>query len=202
MPEESNNVKIRVKSGESEAEVEASLSSIREAIQLIPEILAKLPRAGAGTRSLAVGSPGDVAATKGPELESSAAQSPATPSAIPAVMIEKGDSLSDVISKFFSDSWGRSPRRLMEVREALQSYGLNYPKQSVAVALLRLAKGSRLRRFKGETGEYVYTASTGAVRIPAPVQPVGPQHVEEEEASSAPDAGEEEQLNLDAPAAN
>src|SRR5208282_1679810 len=106
-------------------------------------------------------------------------------SSVPVVTIEKGDSLSDVISKFFSDSWGRSPRKLMEVRDALQSYGLNYPKQSVAVALLRLAKGSKLRRFKGEGGEYVYTASTGAARISGPTQSVAARQPVEEEAVSA-----------------
>jgi hypothetical protein len=128
----------------------------------------------------------------------------AEPSSIPTVTIEKGDSLSDVISKFFSDSWGRSPKKLMEVREALQSYGLNYPKQSVAVALLRLAKGSRIRRFKGEGGEFVYTASTGVARIAAPMQPVGVKRTPDEEASPAlePAVEEEEQLDLDAPAAN
>ena len=35
-----------------------------------------------------------------------------------------------------------------------------YPKQTVAVTLLRMAKSGRLRRFKSNTGEYVYTAST------------------------------------------
>jgi hypothetical protein len=136
-------------------------------------------------------------------VEAVATSVPATSgqSSIPIVTIEKGDSLSEVISKFFSDSWGRSPKKLMEVREALQSYGLNYPKQSVAVALLRLAKGSKIRRFKGEGGEYVYTASTGAVRIPAPAQPSGPQAMHQEEAS--PELEDiEEQLDLNAPSAN
>ena len=71
--------------------------------------------------------------------------------------------------------------------------------------LLRLAKGSKIRRFKGEGGEFVYTASTGAVRIGAPMQPVGVKHAPEEEAAPALENGveeEEEQLDLDAPTAN
>ncbi|MGC9189137.1 MAG: hypothetical protein ACP5GG_00190, partial [Conexivisphaera sp.] len=52
-------------------------------------------------------------------------------------------------------SWGRRPRRLSEVMDALSSFGLIYPKSSVAVALLRLAKEGEIRRFK-EGGEYVY----------------------------------------------
>jgi hypothetical protein len=204
MPEESNSVKIRVRSGESEAEIEAPLSKIREAIELIPEVLAKLPQASMERRSSPANWLGETAASRAQEPAATSIQSSASASSVPAVTVEKGDSLSDVISKFFGDTWGRSPRKLMDVREALQSYGLNYPKQSVAVALLRLAKGSKIRRFKGESGEYVYTASTGAARIPAPLQTIGPQPSAEEEAAPALEAREEqeEQLDLDAPAAN
>jgi hypothetical protein len=204
MSEDTRNVKIRVKSGDSEVEIEASLSDIREAIELIPEVLEKLPQASLERRSAAVGLSAQAATQRAAEPASAAVQTSAAPSSsAPTVSIEKGDSLSDVISKFFADPWGRSPRKLMEVREALQAYGLNYPKQSVAVALLRLAKSSKIRRFKGEGGEYVYTASTGAIHVPSPVQPSGVQHAAEDEAVPPIGVGdEEEQLNLDAPSAH
>ncbi len=198
---DSANVKIRVKSGESEAEIEAPLSSIRQAIELIPDVLAKLPQTSAEGGRGPVGAPAQAAASHAPEPAPVAVQATAAQSSIPTVSIEKGDSLSDVISKFFADPWGRNPRKLMEVRDALQSYGLNYPKQSVAVALLRLAKGSKIRRFKAEGGEYIYTASTGAIRVPAPVQASRVQHVAAAEAAPALEAAEEEQLDLDAPSA-
>jgi len=202
MPEDSTNVKIRVKSGESEVEIEASLSNIRDAIELLPEVVAKLPQASLERRPASVAPRADVSAPHVSEPASTAVQASASPSSVPTVSIEKGDSLSDVISKFFADPWGRNPRKLMEVRETLQSYGLNYPKQSVAVALLRLAKASRIRRFKGESGEYIYTASTGAIRVPVPIQPSGAQHAAEGEAAPAVEAaGEEEQLDLDVPSA-
>jgi len=203
MSEESRNVRIRIRSGESEAEVEASLSDIRKVIELIPEVLARLPPRGSERAPTSVASPAE-SAPQIAEPATASAQISSAPPSIPTVTVEKGDSLSDVISKFFADPWGRSPKKLMEVREALQSYGLNYPKQSVAVALLRLAKSSKIRRFKGEGGEYVYTASTGAARIAAPVQPTGVQHPATEGAPPALEAGpaEADQLNLDAPSAN
>lgn len=141
--------KIRVRLGTAEAEVEADPEHLREAIELVPELTAKLPRQGHGDGEA------EVAATQAGEQ----AQGPQS-SEIPAVALEKGDSLADVIGKFFSGPWGRERRKLSDVREALQSYGLNYPKQSVAVALLRLAKTTRLRRFKAEDGEFVYTSGT------------------------------------------
>ncbi|MDA4118568.1 MAG: hypothetical protein OK455_09520 [Thaumarchaeota archaeon] len=206
MSSEDNNVKIRVRFGDSEAEVEASFANIHEAIRLIPEVLGKLPQPRMEAMDARVQSHAGLLARVSASAEApvTPVAGPAAPSSIPSVTIEKGDSLSDVISKFFFDQWGRSPRKLMEVREALQSYGLNYPKQSVAVALLRLAKGSRIRRFKGEGGEYVYTAATGATRPAAAAQPsVTQQQSQEEGAALAAEVAapqEEEQLNLEVPA--
>jgi hypothetical protein len=142
--------KIRVRLGQAEAEVEAEPERLREAIDLIPELTSKLPRQGREVpveRESAVEASAEI-----PQRELS--------SQFPIVSLEKGDSLADVIGKFFAGPWGRDRRKLSDVREALQSYGLNYPKQSVAVALLRLAKTTKLRRFKAEDGEYVYTSAS------------------------------------------
>jgi len=142
--------KIRVRLGAAEAEVEADPEHLREAIDLVPELTAKLPSQGRNGPEVvehAAGPPGDSA-------------QPSQTAEIPVVTLEKGDSLADVIGKFFSTPWGRERKKLSDVREALQSYGLNYPKQSVAVALLRLAKTTKLRRFKAEDGEFVYTSGT------------------------------------------
>ena len=161
----SDRIRIKVRSGQSEAEIEAEAGRIREAIELIPEIVSKLPSGRTDSLRLEP--------TQREISQMSASSTFATETASspqqPGITVEKGDSLSDIISKFFSDPWGKSPRKLSEVRETLQSYGLNYPKQSVAVALLRLAKSSKIRRFKSAGGEYVYTASTAMMAAPSQV---------------------------------
>ena len=151
--------KIRVKLGQAEAEVEADPDHLREAIDLVPELAAKLLTQGKDHGALAG------VASQEPRGDS-AGQT--LPGQIPVVELEKGDSLADVIGKFFSAPWGRERRKLSDVREALQSYGLNYPKQSVAVALLRLAKTTKLRRFKAEDGEFVYTSTLTLPKAPQP----------------------------------
>ena len=149
-----DRIRIRVRSGPNEAEIEAEHGHLREAIELIPEIVGKFPAQRPEVRR-------EISSEMAPAPNAPVqASQPAGPVQLPAISVEKGDSLSDIISKFFADYWGKNPRKLSEVREVLQSYGLNYPKQSVAVALLRLAKSSKIRRFKSEGGEYVYTAST------------------------------------------
>lgn len=200
LPDTIDNIKIKVRSGEAELEIEASLSNFRQAIELAGDVAGKLPKPSAEAKTAALRLRPEGLSSHLHEPPSAQPQQAPVMDAAPAVTVEKGDSLSDVISKFFTDPWGRNPRKLMEVREALQSYGLNYPKQSVAVALLRLAKGSKIRRFKGESGEYVYTASTGAARVTGPLVAPAPQPAHE----AAPPAADavEEQLDLDAPTAN
>jgi hypothetical protein len=151
-------VRIRVKLGGAEAEVEADQEHIKEVMALVPDLLAKLPPVSTQRAPPQAGE----------QLQQGALQSDrATLSQLPTVTLDKSDSLADVIEKFFADPWGRERRKLSEVREALQSYGLNYPKQSVAVALLRLAKSTKIRRFKAEDREFVYTASASAFTAPA-----------------------------------
>jgi hypothetical protein len=158
----SERIKIRVRSGQNEAEIEAGLDQIKEAIALIPDIVAKFPEGRTESRHMMI--PNEpMSAQPVPEVHG--------PMQLPVITVEKGDSLSDIISKFFADQWGKVPRKLNDVREAMQSYGLNYPKQSVAVALLRLAKTSKIRRFKSEGGEFVYTASTSMLQSQVLVLP-------------------------------
>lgn len=155
--------KIRVRLGQAEAEVEADPEHLREAIDLVPELTSKLPQQG----------PAAVAESREAVVEAAGEGSDQPLSSqLPVVSLEKGDSLADVIGKFFSGPWGRKKRKLSDVREALQSYGLNYPKQSVAVALLRLAKTTKLRRFKAEDGEFVYTSG---MTLPGALQTAGSQ---------------------------
>jgi len=168
-------IRIRVRSGQNEAEIEAPLGQMKEAIELIPEITSKFPEGRSEWRHGLV--------TTEPQTSQQVAEA-RTATTLPAITVEKGDSLSEIVSKFFADQWGKAPRKLSDVREALQSYGLNYPKQSVAVALLRLAKTSRIRRFKGDGGEFVYTASTSAMPAQVLVLPDGEEPLAESEGST------------------
>tara|TARA_B100001971_G_scaffold200736_1_gene212660 strand:- start:2205 stop:2741 length:537 start_codon:yes stop_codon:yes gene_type:complete len=154
------NVKVRLKVGVNEVEIEGSTSDIEKTISLIPKMIQALPKEML------------IKNLQEPEIqhipEPSRLEKYISPnnkrnifsSKPPEIQIDRGDSLSEIITKLFMNIWGRKPRKLGEIREALHSYGQVYPKQSVAVALLRLAQSGRLRRFKDESGEYVYTAST------------------------------------------
>jgi hypothetical protein len=142
----SSPAKIKLRVPSAEIEIEAPIEQLRDVIALLPELLAKLPERAQS----------HIIQTK-EQIEQPKTQQ--GDQVIPAIMLQKSDSLSEIVSKIFKESWGRKPRKLNQVREVLESYGLIYPKQSVAVTLLRLAQSGKLRRFKDE-GEFVYTAST------------------------------------------
>lgn len=145
----SNNVKIKVKFGVNEVEIESPLDSIREAVDAIPSIIKNLGSSVKAAEPVASDTNVQVngSETK-PQID------------VPEIKIEKGDSLSDVVVKMFKESWGKQPKRLSDVRQVLDTYGLSYPKQSVAVTLMRLAQNGKLRRFKGNDGEFIYTAAS------------------------------------------
>ena len=143
----SENVRIRVKIGPNEVEIESSVDSIQRAVDLIPSVADKISSFQPA-----------VSIAKQEQNQQSIAA--VKPQELPELHVGKGESLPSMITKLFSSSWGRTPRRLLEVKDSLESYGLVYPRQSVAVALLRLAQEGKLRRFKGDDGEYLYTIST------------------------------------------
>ncbi len=145
----SNNIKIKVKFGVNEVEIESPLESIRDAVDVVPTIVKNL---GSSIKT--------AENVRGALSEQVSALEAKVQVDMPEIKIDKGDSLSDMVVKMFKDSWGRKPRRLSDVRQALDTYGLSYPKQSVAVTLMRLAQNSKLRRFKSDNGEFVYTAAS------------------------------------------
>jgi hypothetical protein len=149
-----NNVRLRIRAGANEIEIEAPLVAIKEALDLIPDVARCLPSAEPSLAEKPI-----IYQSVEHSIPNLPSSQPLNRTDIPEIRVERDDSLTDIITKIFRDSWGRLPRKLSQVREVLGSYGIIYPKQSVAVALLRLAQSGRLRRFKGEDGEFVYTAS-------------------------------------------
>jgi len=148
----SDSVRIRVKVGANEVEIEGPEDSIKEMIGLIPDIEGKMAPAPGSSPQVPPSQPPAVLPQQAPLQE------------LPELRVEKGESLPSIMTKLFGAAWGRTPRRLLDVKGALESYGLVYPRQSVAVALLRLAQEGKLRRFKGADGDFLYTSSTSLLQ--------------------------------------
>ena len=162
----SDNVRVRVKVGANEVEIEGPKDSLKDLIELVPAIVEGM----ASEKPLSISPP---VALAQPSVTVQAQQ--ASLQDLPELRVEKGESLPSITTKLFGSSWGRTPRRLLEVKGALESFGLVYPRQSVAVALLRLAQEGKLRRFKGPDGDFLYTSSTSLMQSGAEYQQAAQQ---------------------------
>lgn len=66
-------------------------------------------------------------------------------------------SCREAIAKIFSSEWGRRPKGLREISDALKLNALYYSDQNIAVELSRMTKLGLLRRLKeGKTFKYVW----------------------------------------------
>ena len=138
--------RIKLKISNTEVDIECDIDNLPDIISQIPNIIQSISNISGS------GSPEENIRISDNPIENQL-------SLPPEIVINKSDSLTDVLLKLFTSNWSNEPKKLNEIREILQLYGLMYPKQTVAVTLLRMAKSGRLRRFKSNTGEYVYTAS-------------------------------------------
>ena len=136
-------IRIKLRLSNTEIELECSLTDMDKVFSQIPKLIQILKKSSLDTS----------------DENNKITVNPSTLDLPPNINIHKSDSLTDVLIKIFQSSWSNNPKKLNEIRETLNSYGLIYPKQTVAVTLLRMAKSGKLRRFKSNTGDYVYTAS-------------------------------------------
>ncbi len=77
----------------------------------------------------------------------------------PSIPLKRGEPLTEILTKLFDTRWGNKPRPLKEIIEALNSYGLYYPKSTIAVTLNRLAQRGVIRRVRGKGKYYLYVSS-------------------------------------------
>ena len=77
----------------------------------------------------------------------------------PSIHIKKGEPLTEILTKLFDTKWGHKPRPLKEIIEALNSYGLYYPKSTIAVTLNRLSQRGVVRRVRTKEKYYLYVSA-------------------------------------------
>ncbi len=141
-----NYSKVRLKIGVNEIEI----YGVKEDMEYLSQLALKIYE---GISKNVPQSQGKVTIIEKEEAQSKQAENIIQ---LPDIQPDPNSSLPANILKLFVSEWGKKPRRLSEVKEVLDSFGLVYPKQTVAVSLLRLAKEGKIRRFKNERGEYVY----------------------------------------------
>lgn len=63
---------------------------------------------------------------------------------------------SEAVVSLLSTEWGRTPRTLSELREAMEANAVFYPKTTLSGVLIWLVKKGKIRRWKDKKRGYLY----------------------------------------------
>lgn len=67
---------------------------------------------------------------------------------------------SEAVTALLSDPWGKTPRTIAELREAMEANAVFFPKTTLSGVLVWLVKKGSVRRFKDKKRGYLYTMNT------------------------------------------
>ena len=74
--------------------------------------------------------------------------------------IPRTNQCSEAVSSLLQSEWGKSPRGLSELREAMDANAIFFPKTTLSGVLVWLVKKGTIRRFKDKKRGYLYTIGT------------------------------------------
>jgi len=133
---------VRIKLGECEVEVSGSRGEVINTLDDISEIVSKVSKAFSEAPI-----PSRIVGARAP------ARVPAIKAELPSIKAPSG--VTDAIMKLLSTDWGRTPRTLKELMEAMKANAVYYSIGSVSGTLTRLTKEGVVRRLKRDQ-EYSY----------------------------------------------
>jgi len=81
-----------------------------------------------------------------------------TPEALP--QIPRTTQCSEAVTSLLSDPWGKIPRTIAELREAMEANAVFFPKTTLSGVLVWLVKKGTIRRWKDKKRGYLYTMNT------------------------------------------
>ena len=129
---------FRVKMGQMEIEISGTREEVMKAIEELPQLMETVSKAFELTK-------------KGEETSQSVS------SVFPSI---SSSSCSEAVLQLLSSDWGRQPRGLTELGEALKANAVYYPSTTVSGVLAWLVRKNKIKRWKTDKG-YVYVLAGG-----------------------------------------
>ena len=129
---------FRVKIGKQEIEISGTREEVIETIKELPSLVAIISEAFEAT-----------------DNEESTSES--VTSAYPSI---SSSSCSEAVLQLLASDWGRQPRSLTELGEALKANAVYYPSTTLSGVLAWLVRKNKIKRWKTDKG-YVYVLAGG-----------------------------------------
>ena len=67
---------------------------------------------------------------------------------------------SEAVTSLLSENWGKTPRTISELKEAMEANAVFFPKTTLSGVLVWLVKKGTVRRWKDKKRGYLYTMNT------------------------------------------
>ncbi|HDQ05309.1 MAG TPA: hypothetical protein ENN36_01125 [Candidatus Bathyarchaeota archaeon] len=129
---------FRVKIGQREIEISGSREEVMKVIEELPQLMETVSKAFESTAT--------AKETDQPDN-----------SAYPSV---SASGCSEAVLQLLASDWGRQPRSLPELGEALKANAVYYPSTTVSGVLAWLTRKNKIKRWKTDKG-YVYVLAGG-----------------------------------------
>ena len=129
---------FRVKMGQQEIEISGTREEVMKTIEELPRLMEMVSKAFESTK-------------KGEEPSQS------TRSVYPSV---SSSGCSEAVLQLLRSDWGRQPRTLPELGEALKANAVYYPSTTLSGVLAWLVRKNKIKRWKTDKG-YVYVLAGG-----------------------------------------
>ena len=129
---------FRVKIGQREIEISGTREEVMKAIEELPQLMETVSKAFESTKT-------------GKEA------SPPVSSVYPSI---SASGCSEAVLQLLASDWGKQPRSLPELGEALKANAVYYPSTTVSGVLAWLVRKNKIKRWKTDKG-YVYVLAGG-----------------------------------------
>jgi len=129
---------FRVKIGQREIEISGSREEVMKAIEELPQLIETVSKA----------------------FESTATAKETEQPAVSAYPSVSASGCSEAVLQLLASDWGKQPRSLPELGEALKANSVYYPSTTVSGVLSWLVRKNKIKRWKTDKG-YVYVLAGG-----------------------------------------
>lgn len=137
--------RLKVRIGEMEIELGGEKAEVLATLDELPKIIEKVM----------MSFPIEASATKQrPKKQAENHESESLP------QIPRTTQCSEAVTALLSDPWGKTPRTIAELREAMEANAVFFPKTTLSGVLVWLVKKGTVRRYKDKKRGYLYTMNT------------------------------------------
>ena len=120
--------------GDFEVEISGSRDEVFRTVEMLPSLMADVSKA----------------------FEVAKTSKPTSNVAVSAFPIVSGSNCSEAVLKLLESDWGKEPKTLPELVDALKANALHYPSTTLSGVLTWLTKKGKVKRWKTDKG-YAYT---------------------------------------------